>query len=208
MGSAGREDGHPIEWGVAAVPFAGESANGDVHVVKRFGGGTLVAAIDAIGHGPMAAAAALHAAQIFSDGADAPLDELCRRVHRGLVGGRGVVASLATFSASGGVMNWAGVGNVEGVLVRANGGRPAMRSGLISLGGILGGEFSDVRPQQLPIGPGDVVVFATDGVRREFVNSIDVEAAPSRLAADLLAQYQKGTDDALVLAIRYNGRLK
>ncbi|HTK57216.1 MAG TPA: SpoIIE family protein phosphatase, partial [Gemmatimonadales bacterium] len=166
----------------------------------------LVVAMDALGHGPLAAAAALRAAQVFADGAGDPIGELCRRVHRALAGGRGVVVSLASFDGRAGMMTWAGIGNVEGVLVRGSARRPATRSGLVTLGGILGGEFPEVRAQQLPIDPGDVVVFATDGVSREFVNAVDATVEPSQLAANLLAQFHKGTDDALVLAIRYTGR--
>jgi hypothetical protein len=153
----------------------------------------------------LAATAALRAAQVFADGAGDPIGELCRRVHRSLIGGRGVVASLATFDRDASVMTWAGIGNVEGVLVRGSGRHPAARSGLVTLGGILGGEFPEARPQQLPIDPGDVVVFGTDGVRREFVNAVDPLVPPERLATDLLGEYHKGTDDALVLAIRYTG---
>lgn len=205
MDSVARTGAGPIEWGVAAVPHAGESAIGDLHLVKRYEGGTLVVAMDALGHGPLAAAAALKAAQVFADGAGDPIGELSRRVHRALSGGRGVVVSLATFDAKAGVMTWAGVGNVEGVLVRGSARRPNTRSGLVTLGGILGGEFPEIRPQQLPIDPGDVVVFATDGVQREFVNAIDPAVEPAQLASDLLARYQKGTDDALVLVVRYVG---
>jgi hypothetical protein len=208
MASAGRITGDPIEWGVAAAPYAGESENGDLHVVERFEGGTLVAAIDALGHGPMAATAAVHAARVFAEGAGTPIGELCRRVHRALTGSRGVVASLLTFDFRTGTMTWAGVGNVEVVLVRGGTDGSVTFSGLVTMGGIFGGEFPEVRPQQLPIEAGDVVVFATDGVRREFVNSIDPTVEPTQLAADLLSRYQKGTDDALVLVVRYIGRQK
>jgi hypothetical protein len=117
-----------------------------------------------------------------------------------------VVASLVTFDFRTGTMTWAGVGNVEVVLVRAD--RSATPSSLVTIGGIFGGVFPEVRPQQLPLAEGDVVVLATDGIRREFVSAIDPAVEPSQLAADLLARYQKGTDDALVLAIRFMGRLK
>ncbi len=47
-----------IEWGVAAQPLEGEAESGDLHVVQRFPKGVLVAAVDGLGHGPEAAAAA------------------------------------------------------------------------------------------------------------------------------------------------------
>ena len=39
----------------------------------------------------------------------------------------------------------------------------------------------------------------------EFVNAVDPVVPPDRLATDLLGEYHKGTDDALVLAVRYTG---
>src|SRR2546430_400954 len=47
-----------IDWGVAALALAGETESGDLHLVKRVGRGTLVAAVDGLGHGAEAAAAA------------------------------------------------------------------------------------------------------------------------------------------------------
>src|SRR2546426_2471900 len=47
-----------IDWGVATRALAGETESGDLHLVKRVGRGTLVAAVDGLGHGAEAAAAA------------------------------------------------------------------------------------------------------------------------------------------------------
>src|SRR5438046_2017881 len=45
-----------IDWGVATLALAGEMESGDLHLVKRVGRGTLVAAVDGPGHGAEAAA--------------------------------------------------------------------------------------------------------------------------------------------------------
>src|SRR2546428_12006154 len=47
-----------VEWGVASQTLAGEVQSGDKHVVKSFPHGALLAAIDGLGHGEEAAAAA------------------------------------------------------------------------------------------------------------------------------------------------------
>src|SRR2546428_3284421 len=47
-----------VEWGVASQTLAGEVESGDKHVVKIFPHGALLAAIDGLGHGEEAAAAA------------------------------------------------------------------------------------------------------------------------------------------------------
>src|SRR5437870_3753009 len=47
-----------IDWGVATLAHAGEKESGDLHLVKQVGRGVLVAAVDGLGHGAEAAAAA------------------------------------------------------------------------------------------------------------------------------------------------------
>jgi negative regulator of sigma-B (phosphoserine phosphatase) len=195
----------PLAWGVAAAPMPGEEANGDLHLVRHYPGGALAAVVDALGHGPEAERAAQRAVATLAEASPLPIAEHLRRCHQALLGNRGVVVSLATFETATGLMTWAGVGNVEAVLVRPGEGRVASRSGLVVLGGVVGGDLPEVRPQQLPVTPGDLVVFATDGVRREFVDAVDPRADPATIAADLLGRFAKGTDDALVLAVRYEG---
>lgn len=194
-----------LEIGVASAPMAGETASGDGHLVRAFAGGELVVALDALGHGREAAASAERALAVLNANASDPIPLLVRRCHVALTGWRGVVLSLAVFDAEVEMLTWAGIGNVEGALVRAANGHPASRSGLITIGGIVGGDLPEVRPQQLPVGRGDVVVFATDGVRREFVAAVDPAQPPQAQADDLLARFSKGTDDALVLVVRYLG---
>lgn len=200
--------GLTLDWGVAGAPLGGQEASGDLQVVQEYPGGVLVAAIDALGHGPEAELAARRTAEILRAAPRDPMAELLRRCHRALTGRRGVVISLATFDLRTGTMTWAGVGNVEGVLVRGGAPRPGTRSGLVVLGGVVGGDLPEVRPQQLPVEPGDLLVFATDGVHRAFVDGIDPHLPPAQLASELLARHIKGTDDALVLVARYLGPVR
>jgi hypothetical protein len=185
--------------------MTGERSNGDLHLIAEFPGGALVAVIDALGHGPEAERAAALAAVTLAARPRDPLPEAVRRCHQALVGSRGVVLSLATFDSGSGLMTWAGIGNVEGVLYRNGKHHRATRSGLITIGGIVGGELVEARAQQLPIDPGDVVVFATDGIRREFVDQVDPLRPPDEMAKELLLRFGKGSDDALILVVRYRG---
>jgi hypothetical protein len=49
-------------------------------------------------------------------------------------------------------------------------------------------------------------VFATDGVREDFGESVNATDPPAQLAENILARKFRGTDDGLVLACRYLGR--
>src|SRR5216117_1053670 len=75
-------DAHPvIDWGVATLALAGEMESGDLHLVKRVGRGTLVAAVDGLGHGAEAAAAARAAVAALDQYAEESLLPLVRRCH-------------------------------------------------------------------------------------------------------------------------------
>src|SRR5216683_1379133 len=47
-----------IEWGVAARALPGQAVSGDLHLVKPFSKGVLLAAVDGLGHGDEATLAA------------------------------------------------------------------------------------------------------------------------------------------------------
>src|SRR5207247_8437874 len=68
-----------FEWGVASRAFPGENASGDLHLVKPLPGGVLLAAVDGLGHGPEAVAAATTAVAILQNYADEPLPALVTR---------------------------------------------------------------------------------------------------------------------------------
>lgn len=205
MGDSAGPRQEVVEIGVASSARGAGSANGDLHLVHPRPRGALLVVLDALGHGPLAAASAQRAVDTFAAAAHLSLPESIKRCHVALKGRRGVVASIAVIDAVAGTLTWAGIGNVEAMLIRAGSGDPSTRSGLVTLGGIIGSDLPEVRPQQLPLAPGDHLVFATDGVRREFVDAPAPQADVLASATQLLARYGKGTDDALVLVARYLG---
>jgi len=105
-------------------------------------------------------------------------------------------------------MTWLSVGNVEGVLLytdqTARPARPA-RATLLTRGGIVGSELPQLRAEVVPIAAGDILIFATDGIREGFAEDLPTDPGPQQLADQILARYGKGTDDALVLVARYLG---
>jgi phosphoserine phosphatase RsbX len=48
-------------------------------------------------------------------------------------------------------------------------------------------------------------VLATDGIRSRFADAIDAREPPRRIAARVLAEHARDSDDALVLVARYTG---
>jgi serine phosphatase RsbU (regulator of sigma subunit) len=194
-----------IEWGVAAKPLAGQPVSGDLHVVKPFRNGILVAAVDALGHGEEAAAAAKIAVATLEAYAHESVIALVRRCHQALRGTRGVAMSIASLNAEDNMMTWLGVGNVEGVLLRGGAeARPAHEYVLLR-GGALGHELPPLRASLIPLTPGDTLIFATDGIRGGFIEGLTLNHSPQKMADLILAQHGRRADDALVLVARYIG---
>lgn len=194
-----------LEWGVATLTLAGQTESGDRHVVAPFPNGVLVAAVDGLGHGEEAATAAKLAVRVVEGYAQEALIGLLRQCHERLRETRGVAMSLASFSARDGVMTWLGVGNVEGILLRAAANAGVHRESLLLRGGVVGGQLPPLHTSSRRVMPGDTLIFATDGIRDGFAEGLAPGEPPQLLADRILAQHAKGTDDALVLVARYLG---
>src|SRR5688572_9162577 len=111
-----------VDWGVATRPITGETVSGDLHLVQSLDNGVLLATIDGVGHGDEATAAAQAAAAILEKHAHESVISLVKRCHASLTKTRGVVMTVASLDALENTITWLGVGNVEGVLLRADPG--------------------------------------------------------------------------------------
>ena len=103
-------------------------------------------------------------------------------------------------------MTWLGVGNVEGILFRANATSGSARESVLQRGGGLGFYLPPLRASVTTVEPGDTLILATDGIRSRFADGLSASGSLRGLAETILATYGKSTDDALVLVARYVGR--
>lgn len=193
---------HVVEWGYASRPLEGD-CSGDLHVVAHFDRGALLAVLDGLGHGEEAAAASAAGAAVLRADPSAPVQELLLRCNEALRGTRGAVMTLVSIDAVRSELDWCGVGNVEGVLVRGQRGLPS--EAVPTRGGVVGYRLPPLKTSTVAITPGDVLVLASDGLRSGFWATIERNDEPQRIADALFARYAKTTDDALVLAARYLG---
>jgi phosphoserine phosphatase RsbX len=192
-----------LERGEAGAPLAGESRTGDLAVFAPYEGGALVAVVDGLGHGAAAADASEAAAVVLSERPDDPPDVLLKRCHDALRTTRGVVATLAWFDLATGGLTWTGIGNVEGRLVRAARQRGDSDDSPTLFGGVLGWSLPAVRVVRTELSPGDCLVMATDGVAADFGSSLMPGVPAPEQAKRVLASHARGSDDALVVAVRY-----
>jgi phosphoserine phosphatase RsbX len=191
-----------IQWGVAVRSRHGDES-GDQYLVRATGEGALVAVVDGLGHGPGAAGAAQVAISVLDAHAEEPVARLLTRCHERLRGTRGAVLSLAAFNAREGTMTWAGVGDVDGMLVRADARATPER--LLVRGGVIGRQLPLLDAASVPLARDDILIFTTDGIRAGFPERLSPDASPGSTAERILAQHGKKTDDALVMVARYLG---
>ncbi|MFP2963759.1 SpoIIE family protein phosphatase [Myxococcus sp. 1LA] len=172
-------------------PKVGERENGDGVMVRQEGERTLVAVVDALGHGPVAA-------QVSSDALrcliQVPLaqdvEALTAAMHTALRHGRGAAVMLALFD--GRTLQCGGVGNVE---LRARGTRVPV----IPTPGILGQSYRALRVASVALSAGDRLVLFSDGLSSR-LELEDARHHPPEAACDLLMErYGRPTDDATVL---------
>jgi serine phosphatase RsbU (regulator of sigma subunit) len=195
-----------MDYGVARFTLPGQEDCGDDHIVANRGNGVLIGVVDGVGHGREAAAAAKLATSTLAKCARTSLDSVVYTCHEQLRKTRGVALSLASIDVATSLMTWLGIGNVQGVLVRAASAERAYQQVLLLRAGIVGIQLPVLQHALLPVSRGDTLVFATDGVRGDFAQDLSPFEAPQKAADRILQQYRSGNDDALVFVARFSGR--
>jgi hypothetical protein len=196
-----------IDIGIAHRTLPGEQESGDAYVVAPFDGGTLVAVIDGLGHGPEAAQAAQLARVTLQAEPAANVVTLIQICHTALRHTRGAVMTLVQINLPGPAMTWVGVGNVEGRLLRER--HPHERTShpseaVMLRGGVVGYQLPALKPATLALNSGDTLMLATDGLRPGALETLsEGSGGVQELADSLLSTHGRDTDDALVLVARY-----
>src|SRR6266542_1263501 len=192
-----------IEWGVATQPIPGQPVCGDLHLVKPFAYGALVAVVDGLGHGDEAIAVARIAINVLKEQADQSVITLVRRCHEALIKTRGVVLTLASFNTLDATVSWLSVGNVAGLLLRADTkAMPPYETALLR-GGVVGYHLPPLSASVFAVAPNDLLILATDGIDNSFGQSVVLKGTPQYIADGVMRRHFKGNDDGLVLVVRF-----
>lgn len=193
-----------LDWAIASRPIAGETLSGDAATVQLSSSRCVLAVIDGLGHGPEAAAAAAEAATVVEDNRAEPIVALLLLLHERLVDSRGVAATVAVVDGETGRMEWLGVGNVNGVVFRADEAARPRSHGVFLGRGVLGYLLPNLHlPEPVQLSAGDLVVIATDGVRGDLTALLRADVPVQRLAENILQAQATEDDDALVFVARY-----
>lgn len=195
-----------LDWSVASRAAPGEAVSGDLQVVAPWRDGVLLGVVDGLGHGDEATAAARIAVAVLEQYAGQPVVALVQHCHRALQRTRGAVLTLASVNTFDDTVSLIGIGNVETVVHRASPDAKPRRESVLLRGGVVGYQLPALHASTLPLAAGDLIVFATDGVREDFAELINPLEAMPQLAERILEKKFRGNDDGLVLGCRYLGK--
>jgi hypothetical protein len=182
-------------------PLTGETVSGDAFAVREDDGRRILLVCDGLGHGGLAAAAALEAVRAFADAPVAPPDVLVETLHRRLSHTRGAAVAVAELDPDAGVVRYAGLGNIAGTVFGPDG----KRRGMVSLPGIAGHQRRQIRAYEYPLEPDSTVLMHSDGVVDRWTPADYpglLSHAPVVIAATVLRDAGTRRDDAGVLVAR------
>jgi anti-sigma regulatory factor (Ser/Thr protein kinase) len=179
-------------------PITGETECGDVFGAIETDGSITGILCDGLGHGPLAATAAIEAVTAVLEEPMAEPAVLIERAHRRMHHTRG--GAVGVVQISGPVILFAGLGNISAVIL-ADG----TRKGMLSVPGIAGHQASRIRQFEYTAPPGAAIILHSDGIS----NRWEPQALPGLNARDplvvgaaLLAAAGTRRDDAGVLVLK------
>lgn len=186
-----------VNWGAVAFPYPGETVSGDGWALRRDEGALSIMVADGLGHGLLAHEAAKTALSAFEKHGGREPEVFLQHAHAALRPTRGAAVSLARISD--GRVDYAGVGNISGVLVE-----DAQRK-MITHNGTLGHTAKKFQSFTYPTGPHPLIVMHSDGLGSSFsFRDYPGLAAcePILIAAVLYRDFDRKRDDVTVVAVK------
>jgi anti-sigma regulatory factor (Ser/Thr protein kinase) len=183
-----------------AIPYPGERVCGDGWFCYQTPQRTVVLLADGLGHGWGASEAAEEAIATFRKRAEAGPGEILSHIHDALRKTRGAVGAVAEIRPAEGLLIYAGVGNISGVVLDGS----ASRS-LVSHNGTLGMLNPKIQEFRSAWAPNSTLVLHSDGLQSRWDLST-YSGLMSRHAAviggALLRDFRRQRDDASVVVTK------
>jgi negative regulator of sigma-B (phosphoserine phosphatase) len=178
-------------------PKLGERVNGDAVLVRSGSDVLLLAVIDGLGHGPIAAEAAQAAiAALNGQKLEAPVLDMMQSIHAQLRGTRGVAATVCI--VRGRAVEACAVGNVQ--LSCANASVP-----LVLSAGVLGMRVPKFRVCIGQLRTGARLAIFTDGLSTRVGLEEVRNLGPDAACRQLFERHRKKEDDATILIADLDG---
>lgn len=186
------------DFSVISTAIAGETLSGDAWSISEDGNTFLVA--DGLGHGLLAAEAAMTAVSIFRKDPNLPLEMLLERMHTAMRSTRGAAAAIARVKPDELRLEFAGIGNISASILGAE-----RSQSLVSHNGTLGHQMRRVQQFSYPYRPGDMLVMHSDGLTTHTKLGLPpllLTQSPRVVAPLLYSEQVRGRDDATILVTR------
>jgi anti-sigma regulatory factor (Ser/Thr protein kinase) len=179
-------------------PITGETECGDAFGAAGTDDCVTGVLCDGLGHGPLAAAAAMEAVMAVLEEPAAEPAALVERAHRRMNHTRG--GAVGVVQVAGPVVRFAGLGNIAATIMA-----DSTRKGMLSVPGIAGHQARTIRQFDYDAPRGAAIILHSDGISSRWdprvlpgLNARD----PLVVAAALLAEAGTRRDDAGVLVLK------
>ena len=191
-----------FQWATVAAAAPHETLCGDAWRIHEREEELSILIADGLGHGPAASQAAECAAGLFESNPFIDPAAFMATAHRGLSGTRGAAGGAGHLSASAKILRYAGVGNIAGWILSADGSR-----GLFTHNGTLGMQAPTFKQMEYAWPDRGLLIMHSDGLqsRWSFENYPGLLFRhPAVIANVLYRDFVRGRDDVTVAVIRIN----
>jgi negative regulator of sigma-B (phosphoserine phosphatase) len=184
-----------------SVPKTGEKENGDGVLIRfRDSLGALLAVIDGLGHGPLAAqASSLAIRRLESLPFDLPLLEMMIAVHDELGGTIGAAGTICRITECR--LDACAVGNVR--LACSGSDVP-----FLACPGVLGHRIPRLRACACDIRAGTTLALFSDGIEPSLRLAEVQPTSPETACKAIMAQFRRRDDDATILVASMDGEFR
>jgi anti-sigma regulatory factor (Ser/Thr protein kinase) len=189
-----------VEISGLAVAIPGEQVCGDDIAWEQTPERTIIIAVDGLGHGIGAADAAAEAVRVFHAHAKESPAAILSRIHDALKKTRGASAAIAEIQPLAGLLTYAGVGNISGVVASKVMGR-----NLISHNGTLGHTMFRIQEFKVEWPHDGILVMHSDGLLTRWDLSQYpglTNRNPSVIAGVLFRDFRRQRDDSSVVVAK------
>ncbi len=186
--------------GAVSLAVTGETACGDAWSATHTSLRSIYMVADGLGHGPTASDAAKEAIRVFEEFSQFPPSRILAEAHGALAKTRGAAVSIAEIDHDKGLLTYAGVGNVAGVILH-NGKTRSM----VSMNGTLGHTIGRIQEFTYPWEKQSSLIMHSDGLgsRWNMDQYPGLSARhPALMAGVLYRDFCRKRDDVTILVTR------
>ncbi|MBI3949862.1 MAG: SpoIIE family protein phosphatase [Acidobacteria bacterium] len=189
-----------LEIGAVCLPQPGEQICGDGWEISQSADRYSIMIADGLGHGPLAGEAAREAIRVFQQNSERSPAEIIEAAHAALRSTRGAAVALAEVDLVKRVIQFAGVGNIAGVVLSVG-----KNQNLVSLNGTVGHEVRQIREFTYPWPEEALLILHSDGLATH--RSLERYPGlalkhPSLIAGMLYRDHNRGRDDVAVVVAK------